>query len=134
LPSKVQDADTVILYYVGHGVVEDTQGGAYIAPYDAEPRIFTRPRFRSIRFRSFCNDALPPDRLSLLQTPSCGASWSWAEDRGVGNNQINMAIGRLATDRTGVYTITANRPSEPSIASADYGGGHGVFTHYLLQH
>ena len=135
LPSKVQDADTVIIYYVGHGAFEDSQGGAYLAPYDTEPQ-------------DLYATAIAVDSISLLLQRRITARQvivmadanhtghlgrSGAEDKGVVYNQVNMAISRLAIDRTGVYTITANRPGEPSMESAQYGGGHGVFTHYLLQ-
>ena len=135
LPSRVQDSDTVVLYFVGHGVVEDTQGGAYLAPYDAEPQ-------------DLYATAIPLDSISALLQHRITARQVIVmadanhtghlgrivvDDKGGSNNAINGAIGHLANERLGVYTITANKTGEPSVASNQYGGGHGVFTYYLLQ-
>ncbi len=42
LPSKVQESDRVVVFFVGHGVT-DKDGHGYLAPYDIDPRHSSRP-------------------------------------------------------------------------------------------
>ena len=135
LPSKVVDSDTVIIYYVGQGAFEESQGGAYLAPYDAEPQDLYATAVAVDSISLLLQRRIPARQIIVIADANHAGHLgrSGAEDKGVVYNQVNMAINRLAVDRTGVYAITANRPGEPSMESAQYGGGHGVFTHYLLQ-
>jgi uncharacterized caspase-like protein len=52
--------------------------------------------------------------------------------RGIVLAETNRLLGRLAETKPGVAVLTASSATEPSNEGKQWGGGHGVFTHYLL--
>ncbi|HZS46280.1 MAG TPA: caspase family protein [Blastocatellia bacterium] len=133
LPSKVQESDTVIIYFAGHGIVEDVQGGAYLAPADTEPQDLYATAIQLDAVSALLQKRIPARQVVLLADASHVNHLGRVivEDKDRTNNIVNTLIGRMSGERLGVYTITANRPGEPSKDSDKF--NHGVFTYYLLQ-
>ena len=52
---------------------------------------------------------------------------------GIEKNLINRYVNQLTKSREGVATITASRVAQLSQEGDKWGGGHGVFTYYLLK-
>lgn len=48
-------------------------------------------------------------------------------------NRISSGLQNLATVGAGIAVISASDDRQFSAESASFGGGHGVFTHYLLE-
>ena len=53
--------------------------------------------------------------------------------RGNEGYRVNEYLKKLAESRDGCTFITASRAGEGSQESVKWGGGHGVFTHFLLE-
>src|SRR5574341_174498 len=63
---------------------------------------------------------------------SSGLTESAIRTRG-GSNTINVALSSLKSTKEGWGIVSASRAGEVSMESSQWGGGHGVFTHYLLE-
>ena len=123
LPSVAKEEDRVLVYFAGHGFV--AQGQAYLAPYDivlgqiaktAYPMATLGAVFGKIKAKS-----------KVLLTDSCH-SGAVAPDSDV------QTINRSLIDLTrSVFSLTASRDRERSFESPDWGGGHGIFTYYVVR-
>jgi Tol biopolymer transport system component len=72
----------------------------------------------------------------ILITDACHSGGVTTEGArgGLEINDINAAFHDRLTSSKGVHaTFTASGPNQTSMESEQWGGGHGVFTHFLLQ-
>lgn len=123
LPSVAKDDDRVLIYFAGHGFVY--QGKAYLAPYDVDPA--------RIDATGYAMDALGVAigsriraRYKILLTDSCHSGAITPED----TQHINRTLADL---QKSVFSLTASRDRERSFESPDWGGGHGIFTYYVVK-
>lgn len=124
LPSVSKEEDRVVIYFAGHGFV--SSGKAYLAPYDIDPA-------------DIAGTAYPMERLGRVIGAQIRAKWkvlltdachSGAITPEADAGQINSSL--LQLDRS-LFSLTASRDREQSFESEIWGGGHGVFTYYLIK-
>lgn len=75
-------------------------------------------------------------RLVLLVDTCHSAGLTGAQgemSRGVSNNLVNLYTERLLYREEGKAVITSSDVNETSQEASRWGGGHGVFTHFLLE-
>ncbi|MGH7347744.1 MAG: caspase family protein, partial [Candidatus Rokuibacteriota bacterium] len=139
LARKTSREDMVLIYYAGHGAPEadsarkESDGLAkYLIP-------------RNVRPESLRDTALPMDELPgilsripaehvvlLLDTSysGMGGGRTFAPPKARPRQLSDQFLERLTKAR-GRLVITASRPNEVALESADL--GHGLFTYYLLE-
>lgn len=123
LPSVAKDDDRVLVYFAGHGFV--SQGQAYLAPYDIEPGRIAQTAYPMATVGSVFGKIKA--KWKVLLTDSCH-SGAVAPDSDV------QTINRSLIDLTrSVFSLTASRDRERSFESPDWGGGHGIFTYYVVR-
>ncbi|MBE7541414.1 MAG: caspase family protein [Bryobacteraceae bacterium] len=124
LPSVTKDDDRVLIYFAGHGFVH--QGRGYLAPYDIHPD--------RIQTTGYPMDALGQaigskinGKWKVLLTDSCHSGAITPADDAAFLNKTLLDLNR------NLFSLTASRDRERSFESAEWGGGHGIFTYYVVK-
>lgn len=133
--SLTQPDDRLLFYFAGHGDVqmidEESASDAYLLLPGATPGVY-----------SFSNDALDPRKLqkeaALRIKANGGGEFFIILDACRSGQVADTEEGaRKALDRLsqwqGVNKLLSSTGEELSWESAEFGGGHGVFTYYLLE-
>ncbi len=125
LPSKAQPGDRVIVFFVGHGVVDENKRG-YLAPYDVDTS-------------NIANSAYPMDRLGKVLSENVKAGWKVLLVDACHSGQITVnstpeqVIQSLHGLPQGVLTLTSSRASQRSFEDKALAGGNGVFSYFLVR-
>ncbi len=124
LPSVSQDDDRVLIYFAGHGFVKDGKG--YLAPYDVDLAKLESTAYPMDALGSAIGGKIK-GKWKVLLTDSCHSGAITPEgDRA----QLNKTLLDL---NKSLFSLTASRDREQSFESAEWGGGHGIFTYYVVK-
>jgi tetratricopeptide (TPR) repeat protein len=124
LPGKAQPADRVVVFFVGHGIV-DRNGRGYLAPYD-------------VNLSNIAETAYPMDRLGQVLSRDVKAGWKvlLVDACHSGQITVNSTIERVNDSLRGlpqgVLTLTSSHASEKSYEDPALAGGNGIFTYFLV--
>ncbi len=125
--------DLVVIYFAGHGGADPNDPrNLYLLTHDTDPRDMGGTGFPMWEFQGVYMRILKAKRVVTF-ADSChsyGISGEASEPQQ--NNLINQYLASYATQASRA-AITASDISELSYESEDWGGGHGVFTHFLLE-
>jgi len=124
LPSIAREEDRVWVYFAGHGFVSENK--AYLAPYDLNPRDIGRTGYSMAQLGSLFGNRIKA-RWKVLLTDACH-SGAINPERDV--QTINKSL--IDLDKS-LFSLTASRDREVSFESPDSGGGHGIFTYYVVK-
>lgn len=123
LPSQAKDNDRVLIYFAGHGFV--FQGHGYLAPYDIDPRRIRQTGYPMDELGATIGGKIRA-KDKILFTDSCHSGAIRPED----SQDINHTLIDL---NKSLFSLTASRDREVSYEGEKWGGGHGIFTYYLVR-
>lgn len=129
LQPSVGAKDVVYLFLAGHGVVGDGNETYFVAN-DSDPQNLHATGFS---FREL-NEAINGLRASLVVVVadachSGSIGWTGSSES---LNSAHSAFDSLGSKDRLTLKMLASRPTERSYEDVRWGGGHGVFTHALL--
>jgi tetratricopeptide (TPR) repeat protein len=124
LPNAAGENDRVLIYYAGHSFYRN--GRVYLAPWDLDlERVDATGYPMASLSDAFANRIR--GRWKILLADSChSGAINPAED------MVRIRRETLDLSRS-VFTLTASRDRERSFESTDWGGGHGIFTYYVVR-
>ena len=124
LPSVAKDDDRVLIYFAGHGFVSG--GKAYLAPYD-------------ISLKDVAGSAYPMADLGAVIGSKIHAKWKVLITDSCHSGAITPEADRAQVNKSlldlnqSLFSLTASRDREQSFESPKWGGGHGIFTYYVIK-
>ena len=125
LPANAGENDRVVVYFVGHGLV-DEKGAAYLAPYDVDPARISQT-------------AYPMARLGETLSTKVKSGWKMLLVDACHSGQLSVSSTAARVNEglrglpQGFLTLTSSRASENSYEDAALSGGNGVFSYYLVR-
>ncbi len=132
LPASAGPQDVVYFYFAGHGVLDDQDDG-YLVTTDADPQNLhaTALSFQEV------DEVLSKQILAglvVMITDACHAGQlGWTSYSPASRSRAAEPLARVGQGDRSFLKIMASRPSEASFEDEKLDGGHGVFTHVLLE-
>lgn len=124
LPSVAQPADRVVVYFAGHGFVQDGRG--YLAPWDVDPG-------------RLADTAYPMTQLGEVLANRVNANWKVLLTDACHSGKINAETtnegmeAQFSALPTNFLTLTATTEREQSFEDPNLSTGFGFFTYYVVQ-
>ncbi len=123
LPSVAKEDDRVLVYFAGHGFVVQNQ--PYLAPYDIVVDQVSKTAYPMATLGSVFGRIKAKWKVLLTDSCHSGAVTPDADVQTINRSLIDMTRS--------VFSLTASRDRERSFESPDWGGGHGIFTYYVVR-
>ena len=132
--SKPRPDDLVVIYFAGHGSPDPNDSrNLYFLTYDTKIEDMGGTAFPMFQFQDVFERVLKAKRVITLVDSCHSFGVSGAKNvGGSGNNLVNQYVQRFASSGERAV-LTASDLSELSYEDTKWGGGHGVFTYFLLQ-
>ena len=120
--------DLVVIYFAGHGAPDPNRpDNLYLLPHDADLDALAATAFPMWDVKTALRRQIAAERVIVISD----ACHSGGTQEGL-DNPINGTFADLFTPSRRL-TLTAAANNELSFEDARWGGGHGVFTHNLLE-
>lgn len=135
------EEDMVLIFFAGHGSPEspDSPGNLFLLPYDIQYDNIATTGFPMWDIETALKRFVKAKKV-VVMADAChaggvGQAYDIARraDRGIKTNPISSALQNLSVIGDGIAVITASDDKQFSQESEKWGGGHGVFSHFLLK-
>jgi len=135
------EEDIVIIYFAGHGSPDspDSPENLYLLPYDTQYDNIAATGFPMWDVETALKRFIKAKRVIVIADAchSGGVGQSFdvyrRSTRGIGVNPISTRLEKLSKIGKGVAVISASGDKQTSQEGNQWGGGHGVFTYYLME-
>lgn len=135
------DEDMVTIYFAGHGSPEspDSPTNLFLLPYDTQYKSIATTGFPMWDIETALKRFIKANKVVVIadacHSGGVGLSFDIARraNRGIKINPISSGIQNLSQVGDGVCVISASSDNQFSQESKRWGGGHGVFTYFLLK-
>lgn len=125
--------DMVILYFAQHGTPDPDGSDIYFLPYDGDPNNLIGTAISHTRITKITRNIQAGKVIYFIDACHAGGIGAAFALRGGGSEAINQMGLKIAQAKNGVAVFSASTAQQFSREDEKWGGGHGVFTHYLLE-
>lgn len=129
--------DVVLLYFACHGSPDpDRPKNLYLLTHDTEPSRIAGTALPMREIELAIRETLLAEKVIVLaDTCHSGAIGGGIGHRSASDDSAHMKryLQELSKARAGTALLTSAETSQVARESDQWGGGHGVFTHYLLE-
>jgi len=130
LKRRATKNDTVIILVASHGTVEvPGTKSAYILTYDSDPQDLKSTALAMVELQKLFEDQLSKVGRVVLFVDVCKSGTIGT----IQSNSVNASVAGLQDVDGQLLGLMAGRKKELSYESPDYGGGHGVFSYFVLK-
>ena len=130
LKRRATKKDTVIILVAGHGTVEKPgSGAAYILGYDSDPQDLASTGLPVGELQALFADQLKRVGRVLLFADICKAGTIGS----IQNTTVSADVQHLGDEEGDLFGLLASRPREVSREGPQFGGGHGVFSYFVMK-
>ena len=130
------DEDIAIIYFAGHGMVDPAKPTiAHLLAYDTDISRLGATAVRMSEIQESIRDYIKAGRIVVF-ADACHSAAVGADVamRDVASAEtVNKFLEDIAKSGNSTLTFSASEANETSQESPRWGGGHGVFTYYLLE-
>ncbi len=125
-----QPNDFTIIYFAGHGDVDSDFGDGYLLLHDvaSDGDYEASDALLIGTLQRYVSQATENGVKVLVITDACRSGRIVGEDSGVKNT-----LTALSREWENTFKLVSCQPNELSFEDEKWGGGHGVFTYYLLK-
>jgi len=131
LAKSASDADTVILFFSGHGLLEREFGESYLLGYDSDPKDPYTSALSVSEISQAIKNRVRARRVLVLVDAVRRDFFDPDAGGEADASTFARAFNQLATSRSGASVIIASGPGEFSREGQRW-SGHGVFTKHLI--
>jgi tetratricopeptide (TPR) repeat protein len=122
--------DTVVILIAGHGTVEiPGNKNAYILTYDSDPQDLKSTALGVDDLQSLFEDQLKKVGRVVLFVDVCKAGTVGT----IHNTTVSSSVQALGDVQGDLFGLLASRPREVSLEGPEFGGGHGVFSYFVIK-
>jgi tetratricopeptide (TPR) repeat protein len=133
--------DMVTIYFAGHGSPEspDSRKNLFLLPYDTQYSSIATTGFPMWDIETALKRFIKAKKVIVIadacHSGGVGISFDIARrsNRGIKVNPISSGMQNLSQVGDGICVISASSDNQFSQESNKWGGGHGVFTYFLLK-
>lgn len=136
---KPKENDLVLLYFSCHGAPDpDRKENVYLLTHDTEPKDIAGTALPMREINAALSDNLRASKVVLFADTCHSASIGpalglKAENSAEQNAVVSRYSQKLGESRDGIALLTSSEAAEVSREGERWGGGHGVFTHFILE-
>src|SRR5215813_12561305 len=132
LPRSVEPDDMVVIFFAGHGVVEGEQDG-YLLAHDSDPQNLYATALQVSELNRIITTRIKARTVILIADACHSGQLGWTSRGAADDIMINRYLEEIGKSGKGVFRLLASRQDQRSYEGKNWGGGHGVFTWFLLQ-
>jgi tetratricopeptide (TPR) repeat protein len=118
--------DTVVILIAGHGIVDGRN--AFILTHDADPQDLASTALPMSELRRLFEDQLKKVGRVIMFADVCKAGTIGS----IHNDTVHADVKQLEAAEGDLFGMLASLPREVSLEGAQFGGGHGVFSYYVI--
>lgn len=132
LVRSAEPDDVIYIFFAGHGVVEGDNDG-YLLAHDSDPQNLYATALQVGELDRIITQRLHA-RIVVLMADACHAGQlGWASRGTTEPTLISNYLDEVGKSGAGVFRLLASRANERSFEDGKWGGGHGAFTHFMLE-
>ena len=134
---KPAKEDLVLIYLACHGAPDPARPrNLYVLTHDTNPADIAGTAVPMREFEYSLRENLLAERIVMFADTchSAGLAGTLLRTRGADSaGRMNQYLLELKASNPGLALLTSAEANESSFEDEKWGGGHGVFTHYLLE-
>src|SRR5580698_8129609 len=119
--------DTVVILIAGHGIADGKN--ASILTYDSDPQDLNSTALGMDELQSLFEGQLSKVGRVLLFVDVCKAGTIGT----IHNTTVASNVQQLGDIQGDLFGLLASRPREVSLEGPEFGGGHGVFSYFVIK-
>lgn len=135
------EEDMVVIFFAGHGSPEspDSPDNLFLLPYDTDYKSIAATAFPMWDIETALKRFIKAKKVVVI-ADACHAGGvgevfdiARRDKRGIQVNRIGSKLQHLSTFGEGIAVISASDDKQFSQEGKQWGGGHGVFSYFLLK-